>query len=379
MRRRDLRSRISQSWSEDEVWDALTKRISQGKVIPIIGSAVRNNRIFDVNDDQDLGIEGVDDDFNTPQSDEFGLDVDAELAEIWADMIHYPLPDRFKLARVAQFNRVKSFDAEQAKDKYLKFLKKALLDVAEYDPELKDQVSDLRSQTSRLSFSQIAKDLGYPRYTNGMQDPLQVLAKLPLPIYVTTSYYDFLERALVAQDRTPRIQVCFWDDEPQDVLEEHRPDPDFVPTVENPLVYHLHGLERYPRTLVLSEDDYLDFLVKISEPTVKEKPIIPLYLRSALVSSSLMLLGYRLEGWDFRVLFRGLINARQNSQRSLSFVVQLAPDVVSDVLTSSEAKNEARQYLQAYFGDMFKVEWGDSEKFISRLWQHWRTWQEEQA
>ena len=38
----------------------------------------------------------------------------------------------------------------------------------------------------------------------------------------------------------------------------------FVPTPANPLVYHLHGHLEMPQSLVLTEDDYLEFLVRIS-------------------------------------------------------------------------------------------------------------------
>ena len=41
------------------------------------------------------------------------------------------------------------------------------------------------------------------------------------------------------------------------------PDPLYEPTPEAPLVFHLFGLERFPETLVLSIDDYLDVLVRV--------------------------------------------------------------------------------------------------------------------
>jgi hypothetical protein len=52
---------------------------------------------------------------------------------------------------------------------------------------------------------------------------------------------------------------------------------------------------------VLTEDDYLDFLVKVSW----DNTVIPPRIAEALTDSSLLLLGYHLQDWDFRVMFRG--------------------------------------------------------------------------
>ena len=37
----------------------------------------------------------------------------------------------------------------------------------------------------------------------------------------------------------------------------------YRPGRDQPLVYHMHGFDEYPASLVLTEDDYLEFLVAI--------------------------------------------------------------------------------------------------------------------
>jgi hypothetical protein len=244
------------------------------------------------------------------------------------------------------------------------------------DKNVADLVAELKSQIVTRTFADVTCELDYPKFKDGQEDPLRILAKLPLHIYVTTSYYDFLERALQAEDKTPRTQVCFWAGEPRDVAPEHRADPNFVPTKDKPLVYHLHGFEKYPESIVLSEDDYLDFLVRISQDTDANAPIIPLYLREALTESSLILLGYRLQDWDFRVLFRGIINAKHSNLRRFSLAIQLDPAQQQSV----ENAAGAQKYLQEYFEPAkFRVEWGDTESFIKKLWQEWNKWRQSQA
>ena len=140
---------------------------------------------------------------------------------------------------------------------------------------------------------------------------------------------------------------------------------------KNPFVYHLFGLEDYPKSMVLTEDDYLDFLAKISRDASQEKPIIPLYLRRALTQSSLILLGYRLRDWDFRVMFRGLINATPSSLRMFNLAIQLDPTHQEHAVSSEQIKN----YLDNYFGSSnFTVEWSTSEGFMNRLWREWKRW-----
>ena len=49
---------------------------------------------------------------------------------------------------------------------------------------------------------------------------------------------------------------------PRSVFEE---DPEYKPDKDNPLVYHLFGRLDIPESLVLTEDDYFDFLVGVTK------------------------------------------------------------------------------------------------------------------
>jgi len=365
-RLRRRRTRIRERKSQDSYWTDLNLRIKDGEVIPVISNSVRNDRIFDIGYDYNAGLAKED-----PHVGE--LTIDEELAEEWAEEIRYPMPDKRQLARVAVYNRIESDDDEQAKRKYLRFLKEYMLDIAEDDEDVSGLVGELRDQMHTLSFSEIACQLDYPRFEDvHAEDPLRLLARLPLAVYVTTSYYDFLERALQAESRTPRTQICFLFGEPMDVAPKHRPDPDIVLTPKEPLVYHLHGFERYPESLVLSEDDYLDFLARVSEESRDSKaPFIPLYLSAALAESSLILLGYRLHDWDFRVLFRGLIKAKHDALRKFSLAIQLDPVEQRGVVNAHEARN----YLEKYFEpSKFRVEWDNTDDFIRKLYRKWDEW-----
>jgi hypothetical protein len=335
----------------------LFQRISNGNVIPIIGNSVQFEQIF--------GSPPAD-----GENDAGSASVNEQLAEIWAQNIGYPLADTFDLARVALYNRVISDDGEHAKRRYLSFLKTALLDMFGQDPQAAGLVEELRTRINALSFADIVQELGAVIYPTPQEDPLRMLASLNLPIYVTTSYFDFMERAIIAQGRTPRTQVCFWSGKESNVAPEHVPDPNFVPSRDQPLVYHLFGLEKYPSTMVLSEDDYLAFLVEVAR-----NPVIPTYLSGELSSKSLILFGYNLHDWDFRVVFRGVVKPGLTVLRSFGLILQINPD-----RGGMGKQEDAQNYLKEYFQEAdFKVEWGVVEQYIQNLWKEWSQWSRGQA
>ncbi|HUM70936.1 MAG TPA: SIR2 family protein, partial [Chloroflexota bacterium] len=101
-----------------------------------------------------------------------------------------------------------------------------------------------------------------PDFTAANQ-PHAVLADLPLPIYITTNYDNLITDALTHRRKEPRRELCRWNPY---LLRSHPSmlESGYQPTPSNPLVYHLHGHADSPESIVLTEDNYLDFLVNIS-------------------------------------------------------------------------------------------------------------------
>ncbi|MDX1521535.1 MAG: SIR2 family protein [Anaerolineae bacterium] len=367
-----LKARIALQQEQDQTgqesfWQDLCQRLHDRQVIPIISNAVRCDQIFDIDGDQILGISAKD------NAQPMGQTIEEQLADAWAEKIGYPLSANKLLARVAQFNRVKSRDDLEAKRRYLHFLKDSLLFLAEADKGLKPGIiKELRKGIGQQGLADITKELEYPKFTTDDFDSLRTLAQFNLKIYVTTSYFDFMERAIRDAGREPRTQICFWNGEPMEFVQDgHRVDPDFVPSPKEPLVYHLFGLEAYPESLVLSEDDYLDFLTKIAQDTSQKKRVIPLYLREALTQSSLLLLGYRLQDWDFRALFRGIIINTPPNKRKFSLAIQVDPAQQDRIVEPQQAK----EYLEKYFeASNFSVKWGNTDSFVQAMWQAWEAW-----
>ncbi|MFO7538665.1 MAG: SIR2 family protein [Chloroflexota bacterium] len=368
----DQNRKVEQQQEQATFWPELCRRVDAGQVIPIIGATAFYEQIFDMDGD---GLLGVSQEGETPN----GLSLEEQLADAWADGIGYPLNGSHHVAQVALYNRVvKSRDDLSAKSSYLNWLKQALLFLAADDPAIDpDTIEEQQQEIEQSSFADIATELGYPRPPKGQPDALAKLAKLNLPIYVTTSYFDFLERAIIANGRTPRTQICFWSGDPVRYVDEnHRTDHQFEPTPQNPLVYHLFGLEAYPESLVLTEDDYLDFLAAIVQDSANQSdPRLPVNLRRALTQSSLVLLGYQLHEWDFRVLFRGLINTMPSGLRHFNLAIQFDPANQQWAVSPDDIKAYLKGYFEVKEKQLnFTVEYGTTANFISRLWEAWDQW-----
>lgn len=363
---RQLRPRrrpVAQPESAADLRTTLSQRIAEDQVIPIISNGLRLEAIF--REATETGQEATPANPILP----FKPSIGERLAAVWADEVSYPLPDRHRLENVARYKRVTSLDVVQSKNDYLHFLKTILLGFAEGDDEVTDMVPALEAQIHRLTFSDMAVELGYPVYEDEAQDPLRQLARLPLSVYITTSHHDFLARMLEAEGRAPQVQICEW---AKTVPEAYQAPANFEPTPERPVVYHLFGLEAEPASLVLSEDDHLDFLIKMAQTIDSDKPVIPLYLAARLAESALMLLGYRLYDWDFRTLFE-LLRATENSLRMNGMVIQLDPETEATTqIDGSAARNYLAQYLDP---KKYQVSWGDTESVMQQIWEAWRTWQ----
>lgn len=128
------------------------------------------------------------------------------------------------------------------------------------------------------------------------------LAALPFSLIVTTGQDALLENALKAAGKTPLTQRYH-------LRGDRRDNPEFVVpgSPNSPVVYHLFGSADEPSSLVLSENDILDFLIKV----VSERPSLPNSLLRALkrVGQSFLFVGFGIRHWDLRILLKVLLRS----------------------------------------------------------------------
>src|SRR5439155_15148136 len=155
----------------DEDWNLLLGRIDSGKCTPFLGAGA---------------CAGT-------------LPTGKEIAGTWTERFGFPLEDVQDLARVAQFLGVHQDDAMFAKEQI---------------------ASDF-------------KGLGPPNFA-AEGEPHAVLADLPLPLYLTTNYDDFMMQALRWRRKEPRREICRWNRSPAVAAEPAVLDPLAKPTPEDP-------------------------------------------------------------------------------------------------------------------------------------------------
>jgi hypothetical protein len=265
------------------------------------------------------------------------LPTGSEMAREWAKEHDYPLSDVTDLVRVSQFLSV------------------------QYDP-----VFPRKAMIKKISEAQ------QPDFTKP-DEPHGFLAKLPLPIIMTTNYDDFMVKALKAQGKEPVRELCRWNRKTRNQVSVFDKETGFSPTAKEPVVFHLHGNTDVPESMVLTEDDYLDFLVNVS----KDVALLPARIQEALAESSLLFIGYSLSDWSFRVLFRALVSERERHSRFVSITVQLPPpslpgDATDPPDEQKKMQEKQMKYLDEYFSDKgMRVYWGKSSEFTSELRKRW--------
>ncbi len=287
---------------KDTDWVVLLDRIKNNRCTPILGTGTKS-------DAQSLR---------------------STIAQEWAGEYDFPLPQGSdNLARVARFVSVKTGDGP--------FTKGLLVTRLQSEPK--------------------------PNF-NDPANPYSILAKLPLPVFITTNYDDFMVQALKQADKDVRREVCHWNDKGASSIFADG----FNPTVANPVVYHFHGWTQDVDSLVVTEDDYFEFLISVS----RDKDLIPPRIEQAMTGSSLLLLGYRLDDWDFRVMFHLLATYLERSTSRTHVAVQIAQLKDEE---PEELRRKTQDYLNLYFEKYkrldIRVYWGSCQDFLEELNSRW--------
>ncbi len=281
-----------------------------------------------------------------------------DIAVRWAERHGFPLAsqDRDNLQQVAQYLLTRQSPA-YVPVIYREALREAVL--CRFSAALPAELQ----QVATWSTPQLQQALGLvsDRYSmDNPSEPYDLLARLRLPIYVTTSTLDFMTQALVGAGAEPVVRICPWNK----WIPKEKAIYEDEPTPERPLVYHLFGHLSVPSSLVLAEDTFFDYLIGVTQ----NKSLIPSAVRAALSNTSLLFLGFQMDDWEFRVFFRFLIG--QEGKEMLKLYSHAAAQIEPEETRILDLKR-ARKYLEEYFeSEHIAIYWGSTEEFLKALWQH---------
>ncbi len=270
------------------------------------------------------------------------------LARQLAKSHQFPLAShqRADLPVVAQYLRVNQNDSAFPLDEVKKQLCQEILRRHNntLDPKLHD-----------ASLSKLLKEIGQQQLQN-KENPYRILAQLPAKVFISACPDTLLSQALKEAGKEPDIRYAFWK------RNMAPPEPyEREPTVQRPLVFHIFGHFKDSDSLVLTEDDYFDYLIGAS----RNRSLVPPVIRHALAGTSLMFLGFQLDDWSFRILFRLIMNLEGGARRKrlAHAAVQVDPD--GGPLIDAD---EAREYLREYYGgEDISIFWGNGDDFLQQL------------
>jgi hypothetical protein len=289
----------------ERAWDLLIRNLKTGECVPFLGAGAGHEHI-------PLG---------------------APMAEAWGKAAGYPLRDTANLPRVMQYIATTGY----------------------------------RGDAASLKRDFITKEIAAVVPPN-FSDPVQLhglLAQFDLPLYVTTNYDDFMYLALQHHRKRPRFDHSPWYiSGDADNYKSPLSDAGYVPSGAEPLVFHLHGHYKVQQSLVLTEDDYIEYLVRLASDTHRRAGVVsgllPAYVRGKLRTKPLLFIGYSLRDWTFLVLFRTLLHGISDSQRRNHVSVQVDP--------GERSPRRAREYLEQYLGaQRIQIFWGTAQEFAQDL------------
>src|SRR5882724_4690293 len=196
-----------------------------------------------------------------------------QLAQALAEKCKYPGGDTSDLFRVAQYYQMK-FDAYG----------------------LRSFVRD-----------QLQKGASSPTHVHN------TIASLPFRHVITTNFDRLMEKAFEAINKNPQVVLYELHSSQLEVPEA---------TIKEPVLYKLHGTVEKLQTMIVTEDDVVEFLAC----AFVGEPPLPSSLKALFKDSSILLVGYGLKDWNIRVLLRAIRGERRSGGSDMySFAIQKCP------------------------------------------------------
>ncbi len=152
---------------------------------------------------------------------------------------------------------------------------------------------------------------------------LDMLAALPFRIMITTNYDRLLERALSKVEirdgvyKDPIVKI--YDPTKNGPIEDFLEDP----TEQRPFLFKIHGDIDKPESIVVTEEDYITFIQRMSSKTYYP---IPETIHFRLKRWPTLFIGYSLKDYNLRLLLRTLREYEDQAYIPLSYSVNPNPD-----------------------------------------------------
>jgi SIR2-like domain len=139
---------------------------------------------------------------------------------------------------------------------------------------------------------------------------LRALAELNFPLIITTNYDRLFEDALLMAGKNPTTAVY------QPTATARPEDPLQDPSPQNPFIFKIHGDINTPESLVITDEDYIDFVLRMTAPG--EVSPVPETFYFRLAKWPTLFIGYSLLDYNLRLLLKTLRHKKDRFPRSYS-------------------------------------------------------------
>lgn len=158
---------------------------------------------------------------------------------------------------------------------------------------------------------------------------LRALAELDFPLVITTNYDQLFERALASAGKSPQTVIYSKN------AQEPTPDPVYW-SPQEPLLFKIHGDIRHPPSLVVTDEDYIHFILRMSDKDPFHP--VPETFRFYFKRWPILFVGYSLLDYNFRLLFKTLRWKIDPANIPATFSVDPYPDALIMQVYSAKEK-----------------------------------------
>ena len=146
---------------------------------------------------------------------------------------------------------------------------------------------------------------------------LRALAALDFRVVVTTNYDRLFEKALQDSGRDPAVLVYHHESQPTESFNGEA-------TFDRPFLFKIHGDLERPEDIVITDEDYIDFVMRMGEgERLNPVPVDLLYF---LRKWPVLFVGYSLRDYNLRVLFKTLRWRLDPARIPIMYSIDPAPD-----------------------------------------------------
>jgi len=154
---------------------------------------------------------------------------------------------------------------------------------------------------------------------------LRGLAELDFPVIVTTNYDTLFERALGLAGKLADVSPYHSNEDIQlptptrdTILSKVKP--------RNPFLYKMHGDIRTGESLVLTDEDYIQFILRMRDSDPLHA--IPNVVVESIKSAPTLFIGYSLRDYNLRVVLKRLRQIVGKANVPATYAIDLVPDIL---------------------------------------------------